>query len=152
MGCCPPSTSTSHPPDVTHMITAPRPSLFLSLFHFHVLLLTQTKEQNRVGMGTRKWVISVVNTPRYFSLWMQNQPLIKLKNAKCAKKVKTYIGTGLNSNIWQWDIHRSGPVWTQGNWSTPPVRTQGNWSTLPHQDEPLQVKCAHLSGPSSKAA
>ena len=40
--------STSHPPDITHMMNCPRPSLFSPLFHFCVILLlsTQTEEQS----------------------------------------------------------------------------------------------------------
>ena len=54
-----PSTSTLHPPDIIHMIGAPRPSPFLSLF-LRIIMNTNRRtkknkktKKNREGFGTR---------------------------------------------------------------------------------------------------
>jgi len=46
-----PPTSTSHPPDIIHVISVPRPSPFFTLFRFRVLENRRTK--NGGGLGTR---------------------------------------------------------------------------------------------------
>ena len=67
MLCPSPPTSTSRPPDVTHVINETRPSPFFALFRFRVLYWTQTEEQkNGGGLGTR---LGIVWWARQSSLW-----------------------------------------------------------------------------------
>ena len=61
VGPLPPLTSTSRPPDVIHMMNAPRPSpfKFLSIFRFRVLLWTQMGDENGGGLTPRLTFLSV---------------------------------------------------------------------------------------------
>jgi len=53
------TTSTSRPPDVTHVINETRPSPFFAFFRFRVLYWTQTEEEQKTGggLGMRLWVL-----------------------------------------------------------------------------------------------